>query len=253
MNYGLLIIFSFLLFLNGCAQGPVQDEKFTIKTQLQSKPASTIIIVHGSGGVTTHEEAWALKIKSQGYNTIILDSYSMRGISSHPGKVRNDFGADDRAREIIKLAKWISLQSWHKGKIGLIGFSQGGSAILALSSKSRMEIMQKISLDEIKKIDFAILYYPGCTIAPPDREPVFPIQIHFGEQDDLAQPWRCYPNSLIHKNYEIFFYENARHTFDWERSDIHINGHHFSHSRSASDASRARTNEFIKKWVSAQE
>ncbi len=245
MTFKKIIYFAITFFLVGCVSGPVESEKFLIKQHIQTNPSHTIIVVHGSGGVTAHEEAWALQLKSEGLNSIIIDSYTKRGISSHPGKIINDFGADDRAREIIKLAKWIKTQPWHKGKIGLIGFSQGGSAILALSSKTRMEIMNKISDIEIKNINFAILYYPGCMIAPPDREPLFPIQIHFAEQDDLAQPWRCYPNSLTHENYELFFYKNARHTFDWSRSDVFINGRHFSYHHHSNIESRERVKEFI--------
>jgi dienelactone hydrolase len=238
-----IVIVVFLLI--GCASGPVDDEKFLIRTHIQNYPANTIVVIHGSGGVTAHEEAWALQLKNEGYNTVIIDSYTKRGISSHPGKIIDNFGADDRAREIVKLAKWVKTQQWHKGKIGLIGFSQGGSAILALSSKLRMEIMNKVSEDDIKIVDFAVLYYPGCTIAPPDKEPLFPMQIHFAQQDDLAQPWRCYPNTLTHKNFELFFYENARHTFDWARSDVFINGRHFSYHHQSNMESRERVKTFI--------
>ena len=239
-----------MLFLVGCAHGPVEDEKFTIKTYLQSTPSSTIIVVHGSGGVTSHEESWAQTLKSQGYNSVILDSYSMRGISSHPGVVRRDFTADDRAREIVKLANWVSLQSWHKGKIGLIGFSQGGSAVLAVASESRMMIMHKIQPSDIKKIDFAVLYYPGCQIVPPDRDPLFPIQLHLAGSDDLAQPWRCYLGTSNLKNYEVSSYENARHTFDWRRGDVFIDGRHFSFNKEANAISREQTQKFMHKWSS---
>lgn len=241
----LLLLISVVLC--GCAHGPVEDEKFTIRTFLQPAPSSTIIVVHGSGGVTAHEEAWAQTLKSQGYNSVLLDSYSMRGISSHPGIVRRDFTTDDRAREIVKLANWISLQPWHKGKIGLLGFSQGGSAVLAVASESRMMIMHKIQPSEIKKIDFAVLYYPGCQIVPPDRDPLFPIQLHLAEKDDLAQPWRCYIGTSNLKNYEVSSYENARHTFDWHRSDVFINGRHFSFDSNANKLSREKTQEFMRR------
>lgn len=235
------------MILSGCGTGPIADEKFLISTYLQPLPKDTIIVVHGSGGVTKHEISWAMELKALGLNAIILDSYTRRGIGSHTGKVRNDFGVDDRAREIVKLSEWIATQPWHKGKIGLIGFSQGGSTILAASSPERMKILNNMTIERLKHIHFAIAYYPGCMLAPPAPDPVFPIQIHFAEDDDLAQPWRCYPKTLTNQKYDLNFHKNARHTFDWARPDVYINGNHFSYNRDADKASRESVREFIKK------
>jgi dienelactone hydrolase len=243
----IFVIFTLSLMLASCATNPVETEKFTIKTYLQEKPTHTILVIHGSGGVTTHEESWAKTLKESGLNVLILDSYSARGIRSHMGRVLTEFGADDRAREIIKLSEWTKQQPWHKGKIGLLGFSQGGSAILASASPLRMQVMNKISTEEIKSVDFAITYYPGCSIVNPDLKPVFPIQIHLAELDDLAQPWRCYPNTLTDKNYELHFYKDARHTFDWMRSDVRIDGRHFAYHKEADKLSRQRVSDYIKR------
>ena len=243
-RFSILIIPAILV---GCGTGLLEDEKFIISTHLQSTPKDTVIVVHGSGGVTKHEISWAMELKTLGLNAVILDSYTRRGIASHTGKVRNDFGVDDRAREIIKLAEWISAQPWHKGKIGVIGFSQGGSTILAASSPERMKILNNIPIERLMRINFAIAYYPGCMLAPAAAEPAFPIQIHFAEDDDLAQPWRCYPKSLTNENYDLKFYKNARHTFDWARQDVYINGNHFSYNQEANKASRESVRIFIEK------
>jgi dienelactone hydrolase len=241
-----LSILALSLTLISCAQKPIESEKFTIRNYLQDKPTHTIVIAHGSGGVSTHEETWASQIKKTGLNVVILDSYTSRGIQSHTAEVLSHFTVDDRARELIKLAEWIKQQPWHKGKVGLLGFSQGGSAVLASASALRMQAMNKMPVEKLQKIDFAITYYPGCAIVNPDPTPAFPIQMHLAEQDDLAQPWRCYPHTLTDKKYELHFYKDARHGFDWQRADVKINGRHFSYNREADFLSRQRVAAFIK-------
>lgn len=239
--------------ISACAEKPIESEKFTIKKYLQKEPTNTIIIAHGSGGVTTNEENWAISLEKTGINVLILDSYSARGIPAHTAGVLSHFTVDDRAREAIKLTEWVKEQPWHKGKVGLLGFSQGGSVVLAAASGLRMSAMNNLSIDRIKSIDFAITYYPGCAIVSPDPAPVFPIQMHLAELDDLAQPWRCYPNTLTDQMYELHFYKDARHTFDWQRGDVKLNGRHFAYNKEADELSRKRLAAYIEKQTASKD
>lgn len=79
--------FIFIIMLVGCGTAPISDEKFMISTYLQATPKDTIIVVHGSGGVTKHEISWAMQLKEMGLNAVILDSYTRRGIGSHTEKL----------------------------------------------------------------------------------------------------------------------------------------------------------------------
>lgn len=176
---------------------PVQVELFLPEA---AQPRPTVVIAHGSGGVKPSQREWASMARSWGYNAVVIDHYTLRGIGDHTGRVVYGAGAWDRARDLNAVANWISQQPWHQGKMAVVGFSQGGAGVFSLISNETPYAA-------------AIAFYPACTINAPPGTPQVPTQVHLAEQDDLSYIRYCTP-TLTSSRYESYIYENATHVFD---------------------------------------
>ncbi len=182
----------------------------TIFRKTISENLGTVIVAHGCYGVSDHEERIAKLFSSEGFNSIVVDSWAYRGIpkGNGPGSMCQVYAVtgEQRLEETYKTVNWIKRQSWHSGKIFLIGFSHGGALALQASQNS---------LD--KGIDKSVSFYPYCF--PYDhREPKIPVQLHIGSSDDWTPPHRCrgiYSGWFRnYKNGEYYEYQNSTHAFD---------------------------------------
>lgn len=190
-------------------------------TETQTQRAPTVILSHGSAGVDSHIAYVAGKIKRLGYNAVVVDHYTEKGISSglqNVGTVVRGAAGPERALDIIAAARWIQRQHWHSGKVVLIGYSQGGASVNALASKDK--ILRDYP-DAVQENDYgvfagAIGMYPSCGYklgaTPPQDSSPFPVQLHLAEADDLARPEWC---RTLAKNYELMYYKGATHGFDF--------------------------------------
>jgi len=186
---------------------PVLVNEYTV-----SKPSATVLIAHGSDGVKPHHVEWAGVVRSWGYNAVVIDHYSLRGIGMHIGTVLPGVRGEDRARDMINVARWVEKQPWHKGKISVIGFSQGGSGVMALVNRDELEYYKAIKPGESMPISSAVAFYPGCSISYPPIKPSMPVQVHLAVEDTLAMIGYC--GSMSDAQYNVFKYETATHSFD---------------------------------------
>ena len=210
MRIKLFVVISLLSLLVGCATPvetafktssgsslPVQVELFLSES---GQPKPTVVIAHGSGGVKPSQRIWASMARSWGYNAVVIDHYTLRGIGDHTGRVAYGAGPHDRAQDMNAVANWIKQQPWHRGKIAVVGFSQGGAGVFSLiSSKTPYAA--------------AITFYPACAINAPPSYPQIPTQVHLAEKDDLAYIRYC-TSTLTNAQYQSYIYKNATHVFD---------------------------------------
>lgn len=188
----------------------------------QPKPAPTVLISHGSACVIPGEYMWADMVHGWGYNAVIIDHCSLRGVVEHsaayylPPNLQNEH----RIEDYLTVASWVDEQSWHTGKTGLIGFSRGGEAVIHLASSDWYITHQGYQRGYNDIIDAAVAYYPGCMfgmyslIGTP-----FPVLFHHGKADQLTQIGYCrYPFMLqddrIKDWVTVFTYDDAQHSFD---------------------------------------
>ncbi len=185
------------------------------------RPTSTVILSHGSGGVWKHQLNWADSLNGQGYNVVILDHFTQKGVKPHTGKVDIKTIPEERVKDILALSKWINSQEWHDGKIGVIGFSQGGSGVNLLANTRMLKNLKLAADYDLGVFGALVSYYPGCGIplgGTPDL-PYVPIQLHLGELDGLAEVMWCETGFRKNENLEIFIYPEAHHSFDVEVKD----------------------------------
>lgn len=216
------LFFAFFLsfVLSGCTATVVikQSDSEASSFRVESSPADknkkspTVLIGHGSGGVTAAPRELVSLVNSWGYNAVIIDHYTLRGISRHTGREVQGATGKDRARDFIDAGRWVNKQDWHQGKIAVVGFSQGGGGVLTLVDEKKMREYEFVTDKKSNPISAASAFYPSCYFNPVPKSPSMPTQIHLAGADDLARPSFCYFHSR--ESYEIHTYENATHSFD---------------------------------------
>lgn len=234
------LVVSFCLIVSAVAEEVDQDGFVKITTEVYAKPllvqssAPTVIIIHGGSGsrgqYTGHTRTWAGHINSWGYNAVIVDLFSARGLKDL-GKQGQRLPFSQRANDIDEIVKYIKTKSWHSGHIGLVGFSQGGSTILEVSTRDNSDIKAGVAL------------YPACGYVSPSNNPKFHIEMHLGLDDDLSLPHLC--NVWSKEKYSIFKYEGATHAFDIRAPDRVITGNVMKYNKEAADISKSRAKNFL--------
>lgn len=216
-------------------------------------PRPTVILAHGCDGLQNNPnyKRWAEYVDSIGYNVVMYDSYVAMGYSS--GNVCELMPGNDQAtalwwdkhksirpRESNSIAKWVKKQSWHKGKVALLGFSAGGNTAMHYSNKENQDG------DDISSV---IAFYPACHDSTMGYKTFFkgwilkvPTQVHIGTAED----WSLGDCSNI-KNIEMIKYKNATHAFDMDfgRPYIKTAGHIMRYDKEAHEKSKQKVKEFL--------
>ena len=199
-----------------------QKGRFSIEVQLAGPaPAPTVILSHGSGGLWKHQRNWAASLIEAGYNVAMIDHFTEKGVEPHVSKVDIRTVPEERVKDMLATASWVMAQQWHKGKLGVIGFSQGGSGVNLLANTRMLKNLKAAEGYNLSIFGALVSYYPGCGIpfgGTPDL-PYVPIQLHLGKLDALAEVMWCETGFRKNENLEIFIYPNAHHSFDVEVKD----------------------------------
>ncbi len=185
-------------------------------------PFPAIVGLHGCGGIFTSGRMnarfadWGRRLSALGYIVLFPDSFSPRGISEVcTQKDRRGFSAyRERVRDADGALHWLQRQTTVQGdRIGLMGWSNGGSTLLATIGA----LAKKNGHDGFR---IAIAFYPGCTHFMKNKhwQPRLPLTIFIGEADDWTPAAPC--KSLVARanaqgcQAEIHTFANASHDFD---------------------------------------
>lgn len=234
-----------------------------------------VVLLHGCGG--PYERSGALSermqdytaiLHAQGWSVLVLDSFTPRGerelCTQKTGQRR--VTQAQRRLDVWGALKWMAEQpSIDARKLGLLGWSHGGSAVLAALQADRFEPRA----GQVPRPAFGVAYYPGCgDVARAGRAaaPAAPLLMQLGREDDWtpAQPCIDWAQGLLQSGHraaeqlEVAVYPQAYHGFDGTaplrlRTDVpngvrpgagvHVGGH--APSREAS-LQRLQT------WMTAQ-
>jgi dienelactone hydrolase len=175
-----------------------------------------VILVHGSGGVGTHEKRWANELTGTGVAVFILDSFSGRGIDETAvDQSQLSLGAMivDAYRALERLAAHPQVDP---GRIAVMGFSRGGYVSLYAS----LIRFQRLHAPAHAEFAAYLAFYPFCNASFLEDEQVSdrPIRIFHGAADDYTPigPCREYAERLRRtgRDVQLIEYPGARHAFD---------------------------------------
>jgi dienelactone hydrolase len=247
-KYSVIFLFSIIFNANAFfndnirVKDPAFNDKFTIKSTKFTKwnASPTIIVLHGCDGARPHYQNWGSVINKWGYNAVFPDSFSTRtpnNICTYPLSI----SIEQRNLDVSAVAEWVSTQKWHKGKIGVIGFSHGGMTILRASNYPLTD-----------KISAMVAYYPWCDF---DLDtPKVPVQIHIGVNDDWTPISRC---QYLKNAYDFHSYENTTHSFDIyappRRYKSSFGEQYLEYNPVSANQAEQRSKEFFKKYIGVEE
>jgi dienelactone hydrolase len=184
------------------------------QTQVDRSP--TVVLVHGSGGVTPREDRWADELRRAGAATFVLDSFTGRSITmtaEDQSQLSSLAMVGDAYRALELLATHPRID---RARIAVMGFSKGG--IVALYSA--LTRFQRLHGPAGARFAHHIAFYPGCSYTFVGDEKVSdrPIRIFQGTADDLAPPAPCrtYVERLRRAgaDAQVTEYAGASHQFD---------------------------------------
>ena len=251
----IILMFLFGIHTSAISQKKNYEPEFDrISTIARYEPRPSVIVAHGCDGLKNNPsyKRWAEYLDSIGYNAILYDSYRAMGFPEGVCKVDGQWWnqhKEIRPKEADHIAKWIQQQKWHKGKIGLIGFSAGGSLALYYSMNSGEKVENNISA--------LIAFYPSCdkfTIGMPIFNKGWflktPTQVHLAMKDDWTPALDCYS---LKNAAEIIKYPNATHAFDNDEgigsADRKYLGHIMRYDKDAHELSKIKVKEFFDKTL----
>ena len=168
-------------------------------------PFAAIVAMHGCGGPwKARDDDWSERLQAAGYIVLFPDSFGSRGMDPQCNVRERIMTSKDRAEDAYASAEWLaSRPDVVKGKIGLLGWSNGGTAVLSASRSIRAPV----------GVEFrqAIAFYPGCRVfSEQSYRARIPVTILHGLVDDWTPAQPCKSLSGV----TFVGYPEAYHDFD---------------------------------------
>lgn len=163
--------------------------------------APALVLLHGCGGpygapgpagtrLATRMLEYAALINSLGVHVLVTDSLTPRGekelCTQRAGTRR--VTQVERRRDALGALRWLAAQPGVDGaRLGLMGWSHGGSAVLAATDAGHPEVA-----DAHPRPALAVAFYPGCAAALAEGwRPAAPLLLLVGEADDWTPAEPC--------------------------------------------------------------
>ena len=231
-------------------------------------PAPALVLMHGCGGPYDGRGSLALRytelaarLNAMGIHVVVTDSFSPRGekelCTQRVGDRR--VTQQQRRRDALGTLQWLATQPGVDARrLGLLGWSNGGSTVLAALNRRHPEVAAAPVQPSL-----AVAFYPGCeSELQRGFEPSAPLLMLLGERDDwtpaapckaLAQQARIAP-AAAPVQWEA--YVDAYHGFDGQaplrlRRDVPNGAHpgqgvHVGGEPAARAAAAVRLDQFLK-------
>lgn len=226
-------------------------------------PAPTVALFHGCGGafdrrgqLSRRLQEYAALFNRAGYSALVVDSlgprYEVELCTQRTGS-RRVTQSNRRLDALGAVAYLADRADVDPRRIGLVGWSNGGSTVLAATNLRHRDVAAALVQPA-----FAVAFYPGCEAElRRGYEAVAPLLMLVGQSDDWTAPGPCRALAREAKGVppEIEGYAGAYHGFDSDvpvrlRKDVPggVNpgqGVHVGGNAAAWRASQARLLKFI--------
>ena len=226
-------------------------------------PAPAAVLLHGCGGAFDRRgrlgermREYTALLNAQGVSVLVPDSLGPRGESelcTQRTAARRVTQLNRRLDALAALAWLAQRRDVSPGKVGLIGWSHGGSAVLAATNLAHPAVAKAAV-----RPAFAVAFYPGCEAElRRGYRAAAPLLLLVGELDDWtpAEPCRQLAARVEGAAVQFEAYTGAYHGFDGTapvrlRRDVPNGVHpgqgvHVGADVQARDRSRERLTEFL--------
>ncbi|MEP6894148.1 MAG: dienelactone hydrolase family protein [Chloroflexota bacterium] len=204
-------------------------------TPAGSGPFPAVVMMHGcpgmysysdpTRGISTLYREWGDRLVSAGYVGLLVDSFTPRNATQNQcgnGSVGVS-EVNDRPYDAFAALKYLASNSYvSANRIGLLGWSHGGSSAIAAMDSTKFNISNSFKA--------AVTFYPGCGLYDAfggvnnsTWKPYAPFMILHDSADTVVSPAYCQTRvskaqTLGAANISITIFANAKHSFDGARS-----------------------------------
>ncbi|HEX6706646.1 MAG TPA: dienelactone hydrolase family protein [Albitalea sp.] len=187
-----------------------------------SAPAPAVVLLHGCGGpydtrgvLDRRMRDYATLLNEAGLHALVVDSLTPRGEKQIcTQRVRSRLITQAHRRiDALSSLEWLAARpDVDAARMGLLGWSNGGSTVLAATNETHPEVVQA----NVKPA-FAVAFYPGCeTELRRGYETQTRLLLLLGEADDwtAAAPCKRLAAQAKGRAPEVESYAGAYHGFD---------------------------------------
>lgn len=163
--------------------------------------AAALVLLHGCGGPyasrgaragswSAHLIDYAHWLNARGIHALMIDSFSPRGereLCTQPMRQRR-IDQTQRRRDALGALAWLAgREEVDPQRVGLIGWSHGGSTVLAATNLAHAEVRAANS-----RAALAVAFYPGCSAElARGYSASGPSLLLLGAEDDWTAPGPC--------------------------------------------------------------
>ena len=217
------------IVIEGVPQGDEKDLDALLFRPGSAGPNPALIALHGAGGIFPYQLWWARELSKNGFVILFIDHYCTRGHlcehasddnDSRRGAIMRDWQQVSLRQRVIDATAgyiWLSNKNYvKKDRIGLIGWSWGGSSAIFAQKLSR-----RISLPN-GGFKATIAFYPNLkyVLDKPQWERTGPIEqpllILYGKSDILEskEAYKKLQSSGFPAPMKILAFDGAYRKFD---------------------------------------
>jgi dienelactone hydrolase len=170
-------------------------------------PFPAFVLLHDCFGLHITHKKWAERLVEWGYVALLVDSFGPRGL-----KNCFEFRGFGRGHDAYGALTYLeSLDFVDANRVGMLGWSNGGSTALTAVSSDLQEVF-----NIKRKFKVAIAYYPSC----PYADFYAPVLVLFGDDDVLQRNFLSCKKVAKEKmaggkSIEMKIYPGASHIFDY--------------------------------------
>ena len=184
-----------------------------------SGPVPAMVLLHGSGGLQGPSGAnikkWAAALNGWGVATLMVDSFGPRGVATTVADQSKLSSYADVADGLAAL-KILGMDSRiDRDRIGVLGWSRGGTASL----NTTLQTLRRIIITDDLKFAVHVVFYGAAELQNRDRATdKSPLLFFHGESDDYTPigPAREFADWVQSQGNPVTFvsYPNTYHDFD---------------------------------------